>query len=690
MNARDPYISNIGPMPVPPGGMPTKVRGVTTDTLGTTDPARPGAAATGSTGGSAWDTEEYLSEVPVPLGPGSVIRDRFVLVEELGRGGMGVVYKAHDRSRGDTSDRYVAIKVLNDEFKRHPLAVRALQREARKAQKLAHPNIVAVHDFDRDRGNVYMVMELLSGRSLDEVILTDGRGGIPLGPAMDIIRSLGAALSYAHEQGIVHCDFKPSNAFLGSDGKVKVLDFGIARAVPSLVQGGGERTRFDAGQLGAISPAYASLEMLEQGAEPDIRDDVYAFACVAYEVISGCHPYQRIDAAKAYQSGLQPRVLRNLSRAQWRVLRQGLEFRRADRCPSIDSLVSQLATPPSKVKPWMAGAAAGVIALGIAGALWWSRPSKSPSPELTPPVAERTPPVPAPTPKAESPQPAQPPVVAAAKPASPRTDRPVEPMPAPVATAATPASPETAQTAQPAKPAPTPPTVQSASTAPAAQTAQSAPTPPTAQTAQPAPDQPPAQTAQSGPRTRFDSLKEKLEGQAAVGDVEGAALTASALARAAPASPYVTENVPQILASSYLHLAKTQFSSGQVDAALQTLQAGRKKWGRSTELHDLQLRYVDVATVYDRLRSAVAVNVAETQRSLAELKTAAGDEYDITAQVLAQTLADRIADQRAANRAAVADRMLEAGKQIFPGLADLLERGRAGVLPDAPIQVDDN
>ncbi|HEV7441460.1 MAG TPA: serine/threonine-protein kinase, partial [Steroidobacteraceae bacterium] len=156
---------------------------------------------TGSTNGSKWDVDA-LAEVGVALYPGSVIRDRFVLVEELGRGGMGVVYKAFDRSRGDVKDRYVAIKVLNEEFKRHPLAVRALQREARKAQKLAHPNVVAVHDFDRDCGNVYMVMEFLSGRSLDQVLRDDGQGGIPLGPAMEIIKCLAAALSYAHEQDI--------------------------------------------------------------------------------------------------------------------------------------------------------------------------------------------------------------------------------------------------------------------------------------------------------------------------------------------------------------------------------------------------------------------------------------------------------------------------------------------------------
>ena len=292
-----------------------------------TDPA-----STGS-----WNFTDSANQPSAPLQLGDVLRERFVLEEELGRGGMGVVYKAFDRSRGEVKDRHVAIKVLSEKFKRHPLAVMSLQREARKAQKLAHPNIVAVHDFDRDGGNVFMVMELLSGRSLDRVLREDGARGIPLGPALQIIRSLAAALSYAHEHDIIHCDFKPGNAFLGRDGRVKVLDFGIARAAPTTVTDNAEPTLFDAGLLGAVSPAYASCEMLRRES-PDVRDDVYSFACVVYELLSGAHPFQRIDAIKAFQSGLEPRPIPKLSRTQWRALKQGLALSRAERCPSIDAL----------------------------------------------------------------------------------------------------------------------------------------------------------------------------------------------------------------------------------------------------------------------------------------------------------------------------------------------------------------
>jgi hypothetical protein len=344
----------------------------------------PSTTTTGSTG-SAWDSPERLAEVAAPLELGSVLKGRFELTDELGRGGMGVVYKALDRRSSDGKDRrYVAVKVLNEEFKRHPLAVRSLQREARKAQKLAHPNIVTVFDFDRDGGNVFMVMELLSGHGLDEVIREDGQGGVPLGRAFEIVKALGAALSYAHEQGIVHCDFKPSNAFLTDQGVVKVLDFGIARAAPVRAERG-EKTIFDAGQLGAISPPYASLEML-QHEEPDVRDDVYALACVAYEILTGRHPFNRIDAAKAQASGLEPKPIRGLSRSQWQALHHGLAFQRADRAATVEALVTGLTERPRRTGLWAVAASVAAVAVAaafIAPGQWEAHKARQLSQALT-------------------------------------------------------------------------------------------------------------------------------------------------------------------------------------------------------------------------------------------------------------------------------------------------------------------
>jgi hypothetical protein len=186
-----------------------------------------------------------------------------------------------------------------------------------------------------------------------------------------------------------------------------------------------------------------------------------------------------------------------------------------------------------------------------------------------------------------------------------------------------------------------------------------------------------------------ERLRQQLETQATAGDITAAASTAKALTRASPASHYVVSEMPRVLVLSYVHLAKTQFAAGQVGIALQTLQEGHRKFGRSTELKDIEARYVAAADVYDRLRTAVILNVSDTRSALEELKARDGDEYDVTAQMLAQTLADRIADQRAANRSTVADRLLESGKQVFPGYTGILAHGTAGVLQNDPIAISD-
>jgi hypothetical protein len=195
-------------------------------------------------------------------------------------------------------------------------------------------------------------------------------------------------------------------------------------------------------------------------------------------------------------------------------------------------------------------------------------------------------------------------------------------------------------------------------------------------------------TAASG-STQVEMLKEQFETQAVAGDVAGAMATANKLTRVSAGSAYVTREVPHILVLTYTHLAKTQLAGGQVNAALQTLKEGRQKFGKSTELKDLEVRYVAAANIYDRVSSAVVLNVSDMKHALEELKGTEGDDYDVVAQMLAQTLADRIADQRAANRAPVADKLMEDGKQIFPDYAGMLGRGTAGVLPSEPILINE-
>ena len=284
----------------------------------------------------------------VPLGTGSIVGDRFVFEEQIGRGGMGTVFKARDLRKEEArdADSRVAVKILNEEFKRHPNAMQALQREARKAQSIAHPNIVTVYDFDRDGPDVYMTMELLEGVSLDRVIKDVEGLGVGFKEALRIMGGVCDAMSYAHDRGIVHADFKPANVFLTREGTVKVLDFGIARAVKSVGRADGPHTLFDPGELGALTPAYAGYEVIE-GQDPDVRDDIYAIACVFYELLTGKHPFNRLSAEDASKANLSPARPRGFSRLQWQVLRSALEFRRAPRPASAAALVQGL-TPKRK------------------------------------------------------------------------------------------------------------------------------------------------------------------------------------------------------------------------------------------------------------------------------------------------------------------------------------------------------
>ncbi len=284
------------------------------------------------------------------LEPGSVIKKRFILETLLGEGGMGRVFKARDLRKEEAHDRnpFVAIKVLNETFKEHPQAFIALQREAKKAQNLAHPNIVNVFDFDRDGDTVYMTMEYLKGNSLDRMIREQRPRPFEKPEAIKIIQGICLGLSYAHKRNIIHSDLKPGNVFVTNEGEVKIFDFGIARAIQSS-EASGEKTLFDAGSLGGLTPAYASCEMFE-GEEPDVRDDIYALACIAYELLGGKHPFNKTPAIKAKQNSLIPAKLPQLSRRQNKTLNAGLAFNRQARIPTVDQFIKELTARFSKTQ----------------------------------------------------------------------------------------------------------------------------------------------------------------------------------------------------------------------------------------------------------------------------------------------------------------------------------------------------
>ncbi|MCL6269349.1 protein kinase [Sansalvadorimonas sp. 2012CJ34-2] len=271
-----------------------------------------------------------------------LINNRFELQTVLGAGGMGAVYKAIDLRKVEARDRnpYVALKLLNDDFKKHPDAFISLQRESRKSQNLAHPNIVTVYDFDRDGETVFMTMEFMEGSALDGLIRKNANIGLEFEKACRVFRDISEALAYAHSKNIIHSDFKPGNIFVLNSGHAKVFDFGIARAVSSSGIGAptdDDKTVFDAGELSALTPAYASYEMLK-GEEPSVSDDVYALACVAYELFAGKHPFNKTPADKAAEQNLKPKRIKNLKSRQWKALEKALQFKRSDRTATVKEL----------------------------------------------------------------------------------------------------------------------------------------------------------------------------------------------------------------------------------------------------------------------------------------------------------------------------------------------------------------
>lgn len=332
----------------------------------------PPPRSSGNSTGPSWDALRTAAGEGEPLRPGDTVKDRFVLEDIIGKGGMGIVFRVRDLRKEEAQDRnpYAALKVLGEDFKRHPESLKALQREARKAQNLAHPNIVTVYDFDRDGANVYIVMELLEGQPLDRHIKSLEGTGLSIARALPIIRGLCGALGYAHEHQVVHSDFKPANAFITKHGAIKVFDFGIARAAKrpdANADDTSAMTLFDAGTLGALTPAYASCEMLE-GLEPDPRDDIYALGCVAYELLTCSHPFERKTAVQARDAKMKPKPIRGLTSRQWRALRRSLAFDRDARTPTIAKFLEEI-SPEQRSPALWGGIAAAVVVLGAAAAL---------------------------------------------------------------------------------------------------------------------------------------------------------------------------------------------------------------------------------------------------------------------------------------------------------------------------------
>jgi tetratricopeptide (TPR) repeat protein/predicted Ser/Thr protein kinase len=320
-----------------------------------------------SAGSLIGDGKESALGAGASVRVGDILADRFVIEAELGTGGMGTVFRALDLRRQEALDRHphVAMKTLSADVLSRDDSLQILQREARKAQSLSHPNIVRIYDFDRDGATLFMTMELLVGVSLETTIRKNGPAGAPFSEMLPVIEQMVAALQFAHDEGIVHSDLKPSNVIILPNGRVKVIDFGIARAIPNPNEQTADHTRFDINALGAMTPAYASPEMIE-GSDPDPRDDVFALACIVFECLTGRHPFGRTPASLARAGNItltRPAAIQPL---QWMALQRGLHFDRAQRTPSPSQFLSELiATGRKSVFASKGMLFAGALGIGV-------------------------------------------------------------------------------------------------------------------------------------------------------------------------------------------------------------------------------------------------------------------------------------------------------------------------------------
>ena len=325
----------------------------------------------------------------------------FEIVAPLGAGGMGEVYRARDPRLG----RQVAIKVLPGALASDPDRLHRFEREARAASALNHPNILTVHELGRHGEAPYLVTELLEGESLREVLK---RGPLPLARVFDHALQVARGLAAAHERGIVHRDLKPENLFVTSDGRVKILDFGLARlleAEPSAASVAAETALTLAGTVMGTASYMAPEQMRGEPADP--CSDSFAFGCVLYEMLAGQQPFARSTAADTMAAILNedPRPLVELRLdvppAVTRVLEDCLAKRPQERLRSGREILLALeiagiaaVAPPAASTPvtpstgtvrrlpgWLAAGAAGAVLAAIAVIAWLPRGEDEARPE---------------------------------------------------------------------------------------------------------------------------------------------------------------------------------------------------------------------------------------------------------------------------------------------------------------------
>jgi serine/threonine protein kinase len=261
------------------------------------------------------------------------VSHRYELLGLMGKGGMGVVYKARDRE----TDEIVALKFLKLEIAADSVAMERFKNELRLARRITHPAVARIYEFNRNGAVAYISMEFVDGETLRDFLKR--RGKLDLNEFLDIARQICDGLNAAHQRKIVHRDLKPGNVMLDRSNNIKIMDFGIARSFAD------EEATITAAVAG--TPKYMAPEQAS-GKQSDHRTDIYALGLILHEMITGHHPFLRADE---HRQASDPDPVLPLSLRQ--VIGQCLQVNPEQRIQSVEELRNALSQPPTQQVPWL-------------------------------------------------------------------------------------------------------------------------------------------------------------------------------------------------------------------------------------------------------------------------------------------------------------------------------------------------
>ena len=265
----------------------------------------------------------------------NVLAGRYELIEKIGDGGMAIVYKAKDR----LLKRFIAVKILKPEFVQDIKFVENFRKESHAAASLSHPNIVSIYDVGQEGNINYIVMELVSGKTLNELIQAEAP--MDYRKAADITKQVASGLSAAHKKGIVHRDVKPHNILMTEDGIAKITDFGIAKAVTNT-------TIVDSGKDNVMGSVHYFSPEQAKGANVDEKSDIYSLGIVLYEMLTGKVPFDgdnpvTIALMQINEPVTPPSVFNhNVPPGLERIVMKAVEKQPKDRFASADEMIEAL------------------------------------------------------------------------------------------------------------------------------------------------------------------------------------------------------------------------------------------------------------------------------------------------------------------------------------------------------------